>query len=152
MVEEGKPAPDFELTSDSGETVRLSDFRGKPVVLYFYPKDDTPGCTAQACGIRDSYEDFAERGAVVLGVSPDKETSHVKFKEKYGLPFTLLADTEHKVAEDYGTWVEKKYAGRTYMGVERSTFLIDGEGRVTKVMRRVKPDTHADDVLAALPS
>jgi peroxiredoxin Q/BCP len=152
MVEEGKPAPDFELTSDSGETVRLSDFRGKPVVLYFYPKDDTPGCTAQACGIRDSYDDFAERGAVVLGVSPDKETSHVKFKEKYGLPFTLLADTEHKVAEDYGTWVEKKYAGRTYMGVERSTFLIDGEGRVTKVMRRVKPDTHADDVLAALPS
>ena len=152
MVEEGKPAPDFELTSDSGETVRLSDFRGKPVVLYFYPKDDTPGCTAQACGIRDSYDDFAERGAVVLGVSPDKETSHVKFKEKYGLPFTLLADTEHKVAEDYGTWVEKKYAGRTYMGVERSTFLIDGEGRVTKVMRRVKPDTHADDVLAALPT
>jgi len=152
MVEEGKPAPDFELKSDSGETVRLSDFRGKPVVLYFYPKDDTPGCTAQACGIRDSYDEFAERGAVVLGVSPDKETSHVKFKEKYGLPFTLLADTEHKVAEDYGTWVEKNYAGKTYMGVERSTFLIDGGGRVTKVMRRVKPDTHADDVLAALPS
>ena len=151
MVEEGKPAPDFELTSDSGETVRLSDFRGKPVVLYFYPKDDTPGCTTQACGIRDSYDDFAERGAIVLGVSPDKETSHVKFKEKYGLPFTLLADTDHRVAEDYGTWVEKKYAGKTYMGVERSTFLIDGEGRVTKVMRRVKPDTHADDVLAALP-
>ena len=102
MVEEGKPAPDFELTSDSGDTVKLSDLRGKPVVLYFYPKDDTPGCTTQACAIRDSYDDFAERGAVVLGVSPDTETSHVKFKEKYGLPFTLLADPEHEVAEKYG--------------------------------------------------
>ena len=108
MVEEGKPAPDFELTSDSGEQVKLSDLRGKPVVLYFYPKDDTPGCTTQACAIRDSYDDFTERGAVVLGVSPDSETSHVKFKEKYGLPFTLLADPEHKVAEEYGTWVEQQ--------------------------------------------
>ena len=151
MVEEGKPAPDFELTSDGGDTVRLSDFRGKPVVLYFYPKDDTPGCTTQACGIRDSYDEFAERGAVVLGVSPDKETSHVKFKEKYGLPFTLLADTDHTVAEEYGTWVERKNYGKTYMGVERSTFLIDSEGKVAKVMRRVKPDTHAELVLEALP-
>jgi peroxiredoxin Q/BCP len=152
MVEEGKPAPDFELTSDSGEHVKLSDFRGQPVVLYFYPKDDTPGCTTQACGIRDNYGAFAERGAVVLGVSPDEETSHVKFKEKHGLPFTLLADPEHKVADDYGVWGEKNAYGKTYMGVERSTFLIDSEGNVAKVMRKVKSDTHADDVLAALPS
>ena len=112
MVEEGKPAPDFELTSDSGEPVKLSDLRGKPVVLYFYPKDDTPGCTTQACAIRDSTTTSRERGAVVLGVSPDSETSHVKFKEKYGLPFTLLADPEHHVAEEYGTWVEKKTTAR----------------------------------------
>src|SRR5712691_2391412 len=151
MVEEGKPAPDFELTSDGGDKVRLSDLRGKPIILYFYPKDDTPGCTAQACAIRDSYDDFAKRGAIVLGVSPDSETSHVKFKEKYGLPFTLLADPEHEVAEKYGTWVERKNYGKTYMGIERSTFLIDSEGRVAKVMRRVKPDTHAEQVLEALP-
>ncbi len=152
MVEEGQEAPDFALTSDSGERVRLSQFRGKPVVLYFYPRDDTPGCTAQACGIRDSYDDFEERGAVVLGVSPDEETSHVKFKQKYGLPFTLLADPEHEVAEQYGVWGEKKYMGRTYMGVERSTFLIDENGRIAKVMRRVKPGTHVEQVLAALPA
>jgi peroxiredoxin Q/BCP len=151
MVEEGKPAPDFELTSDSGEKVKLSDFRGKPVVLYFYPKDDTPGCTTQACGIRDDYSAFAERGAVVLGVSPDDESSHVKFKEKYGLPFTLLADPDHTVSEQYDVWKEKNFAGRKYMGVERSTFLIDSEGNLAKVMRKVKPDTHAADVLAALP-
>jgi thioredoxin-dependent peroxiredoxin len=151
MIQEGQPAPDFELTSDSGERVKLSDFRGKPVVLYFYPKDDTPGCTTQACGIRDSYETFGERGAVVLGVSPDDESSHVKFKEKYGLPFTLLADPEHEVAEKYGTWVEKTFAGKHYWGVERSTFVVDRDGTIAKVMRRVKPDTHAADVLAALP-
>ena len=152
MVEEGKPAPDFELTTDAGESVKLSDYRGKTVVLYFYPKDDTPGCTKQACGIRDAYSEFQQRGAVVLGVSPDDQTSHVKFKEKYGLPFTLLADPDHKVAEDYGVWGEKKAYGKTYMGVERSTFLIDSEGNVARVMRKVKPDTHADDVLAALPA
>ena len=152
MIQEGQPAPDFELTSDSGEQVKLSDFRGKPVVLYFYPKDDTPGCTAQACGIRDSYEAFGERGAVVLGVSPDDETSHVKFKEKYGLPFTLLADPKHEVAEKYGTWVEKKMYGKDYWGVERSTFIVDRDGKIAKVMRKVKPDTHAADVLAALPA
>ena len=151
MVEEGKPAPDFELADDAGERVKLSDFRGRPVVLYFYPKDDTPGCTTQACAIRDDYDAFEQRGAVVLGVSPDSETSHVKFKEKYGLPFTLLADPEHEVAEQYGVWAEKKYMGRTYMGVERSTFLIDPEGRIAKVMRRVKPDTHVERVLAELP-
>jgi len=152
MVEEGKAAPDFELHTDAGDSVKLSDFRGKPVVLYFYPKDDTPGCTAQACGIRDTYEAFEQRGAVVLGISPDSETSHVKFKEKYGLPFTLLADPEHKVAEEYDVWKQKSFAGKKYMGVERSTFLIDSEGKVAKVMRRVKPDTHAEEVLAALPS
>ena len=152
MVEEGQEAPDFELTSDSGDQIRLSQFRGQPVVLYFYPRDDTPGCTAQACSIRDNYGDFEERGAVVLGVSPDKETAHVKFKQKYGLPFTLLADPEHDVSEEYGVWGERKYMGRTYMGVERSTFLIDSEGRIAKVMRRVKPDTHVKQVLAALPS
>src|SRR5215813_10279460 len=151
MVEEGKPAPDFELTSDSGDTVKLSELRGKPVVLYFYPKDDTPGCTTQACAIRDSWGDFDERGAVVLGVSPDKESSHVKFKEKYGLPFTLLADPDHSVADAYGVWVEKKNYGKTYMGIERSTFVIDADGKLVKVMRRVKPDTHAAKVLAALP-
>jgi peroxiredoxin Q/BCP len=150
VVEEGQEAPDFELASDAGERVRLSQFRGQPVVLYFYPKDDTPGCTAQACGIRDSYDDFEQRGAVVLGVSPDEESSHVKFKQKYGLPFTLLADPDHQVAEQYGVWGERKYMGKTYMGVERSTFLIDEDGRIAKVMRRVKPDTHAERVLEAL--
>ena len=150
MIEEGKPAPDFELTSDSGETVKLSALRGKPVVLYFYPKDDTPGCTTQACGIRDAYGEFERAGAVVLGVSPDDERSHVKFKEKYGLPFTLLADPDHTVAETYGVWGEKKYMGKTFLGVKRSTFVIGADGNVTKVMHDVKPANHADDVLAAL--
>jgi thioredoxin-dependent peroxiredoxin len=150
VVEEGKPAPDFELKSDAGDTVKLSDLRGKQVVLYFYPKDDTPGCTAQACGIRDAWGEFQRAGAVVLGVSPDDESSHVKFKEKYDLPFALLADTGHHTADDYGVWVEKNYAGKTYWGVERSTFVIDEAGNVAKELRRVKPDTHADDVLAVL--
>jgi len=152
VVEEGKPAPDFELRSDSGESVKLSDLRGKQVVLYFYPKDDTPGCTTQACGIRDAYGEFEREGAVVLGVSPDDERSHVKFKKKFELPFTLLADTDHGVADEYGVWVEKKYMGKTYMGVDRSTFVIDADGTVKRVLRKVKPDTHADDVLATLRS
>ena len=152
MVEEGKAAPDFELTSDKGERVKLSDFRGKPVVLYFYPKDDTPGCTTQACGIRDEYGEFQKRDAVVLGVSPDTEESHVKFRDKHQLPFTLLADPEHEVAEKYGVWGERKFAGKTYMGINRSTFVIDAEGNVSKAMRGVKPDTHAEKVLAALDS
>ena len=152
MVEEGKPAPDFELTSDSGETVRLSDLKGRPVVVYFYPRDDTPGCTAQACGIRDNYDAFGEHGAVVLGISPDDESAHVKFKEKYGLPFTLLADPDHRVADEYGVWGERSMYGKTYMGIERSTFVIDPEGNVARIMRRVKPDTHAEQVLQALPS
>ena len=149
-VEEGKPAPDFELRSDAGRTVKLSDLRGKQVVLYFYPKDDTPGCTAQACAIRDGWGEFERAGAVVLGVSPDGESSHSRFKEKYELPFTLLADTDHRTAEDYGVWVEKTMYGKSYMGVERSTFVIDDEGNVAKELRRVKPDTHVDDVLAVL--
>ena len=152
MVEEGKRAPDFELVSDDGRRVRLSDLRGKPVVVYFYPKDDTPGGTRQACGILDAWDDFNARGAEVLGISPDTETSHVKFKDKYGLPFTLLADPDHSTAEAYGVWVEKAFAGKKYMGVERSTFVIDADGNVAKVMRRVKPDTHVEDVLAALPA
>ena len=152
MIEEGKPAPDFELQSDSGESVSLKDLRGKPVVLYFYPKDDTPGCTAQACGIRDAYAEFEGAGAVVLGISPDDAASHVKFKEKYDLPFTLLADPEHEVADRYGVWAEKRYQGRTYWGVDRTTFLVAADGTVAKVMQGVKPDTHADDVLAALAS
>jgi len=150
MVEEGKPAPDFELSNDSGERVKLSSLRGKPVVLYFYPKDDTPGCTKQACGIRDVYGDFRERGAVVLGVSPDDEASHVKFKEKYSLSFTLLADPDHQVADEYGVWKKRNTHGKKSMGIERSTFVIDADGNVSRAMRRVKPDTHAADVLAAL--
>src|ERR1700716_2884750 len=120
MVEEGKPAPDFELKTDGGESVKLSDFRGKPVVLYFYPKDDTPGCTTQACGIRDAYDDFRATGAEVFGVSPDDEDSHARFKSKYALPFTLLADPDHQVAERYGVWVEKTNYGKRSMGIERS--------------------------------
>ncbi len=152
MLAEGDPAPDFTLTSDSGDPVRLSDFRGKPVILYFYPKDDTPGCTTQACGIRDAYGEFERAGARVLGVSPDSVQRHVNFKEKYDLPFTLLADPEHEVAELYGVWGEKQYMGKTYMGVNRSTFVIGADGAVLKVFEKVTLETHADDVLAALRS
>jgi len=150
VVTEGQPAPGFTLASDAGDEVSLESLRGKPVVLYFYPKDDTPGCTAQACGIRDAWGEFERAGAVVLGVSPDGEASHAKFKEKYDLPFALLADTDHAVADAYDVWVEKTYSGKTYMGVERSTFVIDGDGNVAKAFRRVKPDEHADQVLEAL--
>jgi peroxiredoxin Q/BCP len=151
MVEEGKEAPDFELASDTGERVRLSDLRGRPVVLYFYPKDDTPACTTQACSFRDAYGEFEERRAIVLGVSPDTESSHASFKAKHKLPFTLLADPEHEVAERYGVWVEKTMYGKTSMGIKRSTFVIDEEGKVAKAMLGVKPDNHADLVLSALP-
>ena len=150
MINEGDQAPDFTLHSDAGTDVTLSSLRGRPVVLYFYPKDDTPGCTTQACGIRDAYGEFERAGAVVLGISPDDERSHTKFKDKYGLPFALLADTDHAVAEQYGVWGEKSYAGKKYMGVKRSTFVIGADGNVARVMHDVKPATHADDVLAAL--
>jgi peroxiredoxin Q/BCP len=150
VVSKGEQAPDFTLESDAGEQVSLSGLRGKPVVLYFYPKDDTPGCTVQAQGIRDAYGEFEQAGAVVLGVSPDSVAKHVKFKNKYDLPFTLLADPEHELAERYGVWGEKKFQGRSYMGVNRTTFVIGPDGTVVKVMKNVKPATHADDVLSAL--
>jgi peroxiredoxin Q/BCP len=150
MVEEGEPAPDFTLRSETGELVMLSSFRGRPVVLYFYPRDDTPGCTTQACGIRDVYGEFERLGAVVLGVSPDDERSHAKFKQKHRLPFTLLADPDHAVSERYGVWGEKTYMGRKYLGVSRATFVIDEAGVVKRIFPKVKPATHADDVLAAL--
>jgi peroxiredoxin Q/BCP len=150
MIDEGTPAPDFTLASDAGEMVSLASLRGKPVVLYFYPKDNTPGCTKQACGIRDAWGEFERRGAAVLGVSPDSESSHVKFKQKFDLPFTLLADPDHSTAEAYEVWVEKSLYGKKYMGVERSTFVIDADGTLAKVMRNVNPETHTDEVLAAL--
>ena len=145
MVEEGKPAPDFELRADDGRTVKLSDFRGRPVVLYFYPKDDTPGCAAQACGIRDSYSEFQAQGAEVLGISVDDETSHRSFREKYNLPFTLLADPNGEAGNAYGVTQEDK------PWFERSSFVIDAEGIVAKELRRVDPLLHADQVLEALP-
>ena len=150
MVEEGKPAPDIELENDEGETVRLSSLRGKPVVLYFYPKDNTSGCTTQACGIRDAWSEFERAGAVVLGVSPDGVASHVKFRTDFELPFNLLADPDHVAAEAYGVWQRKTRNGRTYMGIVRSTFVIGPDGNVIKALRNVKPATHADDVLAIL--
>ena len=145
MIEEGKPAPDFELSADDGRTVKLSDLRGKLVVLYFYPKDDTPGCTIQAEGIRDSYDDFRARGAEVFGISVDDEASHKAFREKCELPFTLLADPDRQAGEAYGVIQEDK------PWYERSTFVIDADGNVAKELRRVDPSTHADADLAALP-
>jgi peroxiredoxin Q/BCP len=150
VIEAGQEAPDFELETDEGGTVRLSHLRGKAVVLYFYPRDDTPGCTAQALAIRDAWSDFRDRGAVVLGISPDTVSSHRKFKEKYGLPFTLLADPDHAVAEQYGVWREKSYAGRTYMGIHRSTFVIAADGTVEQALYGVRAEGHADLVLGAL--
>jgi peroxiredoxin Q/BCP len=144
MLSEGDPAPEFTLESDSGESVTLSGLRGKPVVLYFYPKDDTPGCARQACGIRDAWGEFQRAGAEVFGISADSVASHERFKAKYELPFTLLADPDHKLGEPYGVAQEGKNS------YERSTFVIDADGNVEKIMRRVKPDSHADDVLAAL--
>jgi thioredoxin-dependent peroxiredoxin len=151
VIQEGKPAPDFELQNDSGESVKLSDLRGRPVVLYFYPKDDTPGCTTEACEFRDAYNVFRERGVEVLGVSPDDVKSHEKFKTKYELPFPLLADPDHAVAEKYGVWGEKKFAGKTYYGINRSTFIIDAEGKVARAMMGIKAAGHAAKVLDSLP-
>ncbi len=150
MVEAGSPAPLFALPSGDGDTVALSDLHGRQVVLYFYPKDDTPGCTTQACDLRDSWRAIQEAGAVVLGVSPDGPDSHARFAHKFQLPFPLLADEDHAVAEAYGAWGEKSMYGRTYMGIIRSTVIIDSEGIVSHVFPRVRPKGHAAMVLAAL--
>ena len=148
----GKAAPDFELPGEGGSKVKLSDFRGKRVILYFYPKDDTPGCTTQACGFRDAYPQIEEKNAVVIGISPDGEKSHRKFKTKHNLPFILLSDEDHRVAEEYGAWGEKSMYGRKYMGVERATFLIDEKGKVSKSWRKVKVNGHVDEVLTEIKS
>ena len=150
MVETGKPAPDFTLTDQHGKKVTLSKLKGSPVVLYFYPKDDTPGCTKEACAFRDAHADYEKAGAKVLGVSPDAAESHAKFAEKYELPFTLLADTETKVCESFGVWKEKSMYGKKYMGVERTTFVIDAEGIVRKIFPKVKVDGHSEQVLEAV--
>lgn len=144
MIEKGSEAPNFTLDSDAGEAVTLSALRGKRVVLYFYPKDDTPGCTVQACDFRDALPRFDGVEAVVLGVSPDSVVSHAKFRAKFDLNFPLLADEDHAVAQAYGVWTEKKMYGRTYMGIERSTFLIDEEGRIVEAWRKVKPKGHTE--------
>jgi thioredoxin-dependent peroxiredoxin len=149
-VEEGKKAPAFTLASDDGNKVKLADLLGKPVVLYFYPKDDTPGCTKEACAFRDRQQELAKLGAQVLGVSPDDVASHVKFRDKYELNFSLLADPDHKVAEKYGAWREKNMYGKKSMGIQRSTFLIDADGKVAKVWKRVNVDGHDEAVIAAL--
>ena len=148
-VKEGDKAPDFAVPDTKGKTVRLKDLRGKRVVLYFYPKDDTPGCTKEACSFRDSFATFKRRGIEVLGISLDNERSHQKFTQKYSLPFRLLADTDRAVSEAYGTYGEKKFMGRTYMGNNRMTFLIDKEGKIKKIFSKVKPEDHAEEVLQA---
>ena len=150
MIEEGTPAPNFELTSDSGETVSLSGLRGKPVILYFYPKDDTPGCTKEACDFRDAFPRFDKVDAVVVGVSPDSPDSHRKFKKKYSLPFRLLSDESHKVAESFGVWKEKSMYGRNYMGIERTTVVIDRKGRIARIFPKVKVAGHALEVESAV--
>ncbi|HEX6940583.1 MAG TPA: thioredoxin-dependent thiol peroxidase [Longimicrobiales bacterium] len=150
MLEEGDLAPDFTLPADDGSLVTLSDLRGRKVVLYFYPKDDTPGCTRQACDLRDRWADFERTGALVFGISPDPVRSHVEFRDKYGLPFRLLADTEHQVAEAYDVWKEKSFMGKKYMGNERTTFIIDEDGRIARIFPNVDPAEHADNVLQAL--
>ena len=146
----GDPAPDFTTVTDTGATVKLADFRGKRVVLYFYPKDDTSGCTTQACGFRDNYPVIEEKNAVVLGVSPDGVTSHQKFKTKFDLPFTLLVDEDHSIAESYGAWGEKSNDGKTYMGIIRSHFIIDEQGKIADAQVQVSPTESVERALAAL--
>ncbi len=149
-LQEGDKAPEFSLPDHTGQHVSLSEMRGSKIVLYFYPKDDTSGCTKEACGIRDEFPAFEARGAIVLGVSPDSSASHEKFRRNYELPFTLLADTAHEVAEAYGVWVKKQMYGREYMGVARTTFVIDEQGNVERVFRKVSPAEHAQELIAAL--
>jgi len=150
VVEEGQPAPDFRLSDQHGQTITLGQLRGRPVVLYFYPKDDTPGCTKEACAFRDARADYEGAGAKVVGVSPDGPAAHKKFAEKYQLPFTLVADPDKEACQSYGVWKEKNMYGKKSMGVERTTFLIDSAGIVRKVFPRVKVDGHSDKVLEAL--
>jgi thioredoxin-dependent peroxiredoxin len=149
-LKEGDMAPDFSAATSGGGKASLSDFKGKNVILYFYPKDDTPGCTKEACGFRDYFAKFKERGAVVLGVSTDSAQSHDKFVEKFKLPFPLLADEDKKIVQAYGVWGEKSFLGRKYLGTMRVTFLIEGNGRIRKIWPKVKPDEHAEEILAAL--
>ncbi|MCD9189075.1 MAG: thioredoxin-dependent thiol peroxidase [Pyrinomonadaceae bacterium] len=149
MLNEGDIAPDFTTKDQNGNAVKLSDFKGKRVVLYFYPKDDTPGCTKEACSLRDSFDIFEEKGIKILGVSTDDEKSHQKFITKYNLPFDLLADTEKEIVEAYGVWGEKNMYGKKYFGINRTTFLIDADGRIVKIFKKVKVDEHADEVLEA---
>jgi len=149
MLKEGAAAPAFTTKDAEGDIVRLKDFRGQKVVLYFYPKDDTPGCIKEACSFRDAFSKFRKRGIQVFGVSPDGEASHKKFAAKYKLPFTLLADTDNAISDTYGVYGQKKFMGRTYMGVNRTTFLIDEKGKIKKVFEKVKPEEHASEVLEA---
>jgi len=148
-LKEGDKAPDFAAPDQEGKVVRLKDLRGKKVVLYFYPKDDTPGCTKEACSFRDSFAKFKRRGIELFGASLDSEKSHQKFIDKFSLPFRLLADTDRKLSESFGTYGEKKFMGRTYMGNNRMTFLIDEKGKIKKIFSKVKPEDHADEVLSA---
>lgn len=150
LLDEGVAAQEFELPDENGIVHKLSDYRGKPIVLYFYPKDNTSGCTKEAIGFRDDFEVYKQHGIVILGVSPDTSKRHINFKEKYDLPFTLLADTEHEVSKLYGVWQKKKMAGREYFGIKRTTYLIDPDGKILKVFKKVKPAEHSRDVIKAL--
>jgi peroxiredoxin Q/BCP len=149
-IPSGIPAPDFELQDETGTVRKLADYNGQPIVLYFYPKDDTPGCTTEACTFRDDYDQYQQAGVVILGVSPDSPKAHAKFKTKYRLPFSLLADHEHKVCDLYGVWGRKKFMGREFDGVFRTTFLIDAQGQIVKVFEKVSPSGHSAEVLEAL--
>jgi len=149
-IQKGLPAPEFSLNDDEGRTRVLSEFKGTKVVLYFYPKDDTPGCTTEACNFRDDYRAYVDAGITILGISPDSVKSHQEFREKYKLPFSLLADEDHKVAEAYGVWDKKKFMGKEYMGVLRTTFIVDEKGRIAHVFEDVKPADHSKEILALL--
>ena len=149
-IQKGLPAPEFSLNDDEGRTRVLSEFKGTKVVLYFYPKDDTPGCTTEACNFRDDYSAYVDAGITILGISPDSVKSHQEFREKYKLPFSLLADEDHKVAEAYGVWGKKKFMGKEYMGVLRTTFIVDEKGRIAHVFADVKPADHSKEILSLL--